>query len=52
VASRAARTVANEAAATARFEEFAETWVDRYPAIVKLRRSAWAECVPFLTTAY
>jgi putative transposase len=41
-------TAAGETAAAARFEEFAETWGDRYPAIVKLWRSAWAEFVPFL----
>jgi putative transposase len=41
-------TAPKEAAAAARFEEFAETWGDRYPAIVKLWRSAWAEFVPFL----
>jgi putative transposase len=41
-------TAATEAAAAERFEEFAESWGDRYPAIVKLWRSAWAEFVPFL----
>jgi transposase-like protein len=41
-------TAANKAAAAARFDEFAETWGGRYPAIVKLWRSAWAEFVPFL----
>ena len=32
----------------ARFEEFAETWGARYPAIVRLWRSAWTEFMPFL----
>jgi putative transposase len=41
-------TAANKAAAAARFDEFAETWGARYPAIVKLWRTAWAEFVPFL----
>lgn len=41
-------TAASESAAAARFEEFAETWGGRYPAIVKLWRTAWAEFVPFL----
>ena len=29
-------------------EAFAETWQDRYPAIVKLWRAHWPEFVPFL----
>jgi transposase-like protein len=41
-------TAATEQAAAARFEEFAETWGTRYPAVVRLWRSAWAEFVPFL----
>jgi putative transposase len=41
-------TAPTEAAAAARFEEFAETWAGRYPAIIKLWRSAWAEFIPFL----
>jgi putative transposase len=41
-------TAATEAAAAARFEEFDEAWGHRYPAVVKLWRSAWAEFVPFL----
>jgi putative transposase len=41
-------TAATEAAATARFEEFTETWGERYPAIVRLWRNAWAEFTPFL----
>ena len=41
-------TAATEAAAEARFAEFAEKWVAQYPAIVALWRSAWSEFVPFL----
>jgi putative transposase len=41
-------TAPTEAAAEQRFLEFAETWGDRYPAIVRLWTNAWAEFVPFL----
>jgi putative transposase len=41
-------TAATEAAATARFEEFAQTWGGRYPAIITLWRNAWTEFIPFL----
>jgi transposase-like protein len=41
-------TAANEQAAKARFDEFAEVWADRYPAIIRLWRQAWTEFVPFL----
>ncbi len=41
-------TAPTAAAAEARFGEFAETWGDRYPAVVRLWRSSWAEFVPFL----
>ena len=34
--------------ARARFEEFTDKWNSKYPAIVKLWESAWAEFVPFL----
>jgi hypothetical protein len=37
-----------EATALGRFDEFAEKWGPRYPAIVKQWRSAWTELVPFL----
>ena len=40
-------TAATEAAAEARFAEFAEKWGGQYPAIVALWRSAWSEFVPF-----
>jgi len=41
-------TAPTEEAAAARFEEFVERWGARYPAIVKLWRSAWSEFIPFL----
>jgi putative transposase len=41
-------TAATEAAAAARFEEFAQTWGGRYPAIITLWRNAWSEFIPFL----
>jgi len=41
-------TAANEAAANERFDEFAVKWGPRYPAIIRLWRSAWSEFVPFL----
>lgn len=41
-------TAPAEAAAGARFEELAEKWGGRYPAIVKLWRSAWTEFILFL----
>jgi putative transposase len=41
-------TAATEAAAEQRFLEFAETWGEKYPAIVRLWTNAWAEFTPFL----
>ncbi|GAA2536283.1 IS256 family transposase [Winogradskya humida] len=41
-------TAPTEAAAQARFDEFAEAWGTTYPAIIRLWRNAWAEFVPFL----
>ena len=41
-------TAATEAAAAERLEEFDEAWGHRYPAIIRLWRSAWAEFTPFL----
>jgi transposase-like protein len=38
-------------AAEARFGEFADTWVERYPAMIDTWRRAWAEFVPFLDFA-
>jgi transposase-like protein len=40
-------TAPTEAAAQARFDEFADAWGGQYPAIIALR-SAWSEFVPFL----
>jgi transposase-like protein len=41
-------TAATEAAALQRLADFAGKWEKKYPAIVKLWESAWAEFVPFL----
>ena len=41
-------TAVDEAAAETALDAFAERWEQRYPAIVKLWRSHWAEFVPFL----
>jgi putative transposase len=41
-------TAPSEDAATTRFLEFAETWGTKYPAIVRLWESSWAEFTPFL----
>jgi hypothetical protein len=41
-------TASSEAAAGARFAEFEETWGQRYPAIIRLWRSAWEQFIPFL----
>ena len=41
-------TAINAEMAAARFEEFADKWGARYPAIIKLWRSAWEEFIPFL----
>jgi putative transposase len=41
-------TAPSEPAAAERFEEFATTWGARYPAVVRLWRSAWSEFIPFL----
>ena len=42
-------TAPNEQAAKERFLEFKRTWIERYPAIVKLWENAWPEFVPFLS---
>jgi putative transposase len=47
-ALRPVYTAPTEAAAKERFVEFAGTWGDRYPGIVRLWETAWAEFVPFL----
>jgi putative transposase len=45
---RVVYTASTEQAARERFDEFADRWGERYPAIVKLWENAWAEFVPFL----
>ena len=42
-------TAATEAAALERLAEFAGRWEAKYPAIVKMWESSWAEFVPFLS---
>ena len=44
-------TAATEAAALERLAEFAGRWETKYPAIVKVWESSWAEFVPFLSFA-
>ncbi|MGR8009577.1 IS256 family transposase [Streptomyces hypolithicus] len=41
-------TAPSEDAATTQFLEFAEVWGKKYPAIVRLWESSWAESTPFL----
>ena len=41
-------TAVNADAARAAFDQLAETWCDRYPAIVRLWDNAWDEFIPFL----
>ncbi len=41
-------TAANTEHAELRTDELAEKWITKYPAAVKLWRSAWSELVPFL----
>jgi transposase-like protein len=41
-------TAPSEQAAKDRFAEFTAEWGQRYPAIVRLWESSWAEFVPFL----
>jgi len=41
-------TAVDETAAETAFEAFADRWAERYPAIVNLWRTHWAELVPFL----
>jgi transposase-like protein len=41
-------TAVNAAAARTAFEELAQTWEQRYPAIIKLWDNTWAEFIPFL----
>jgi transposase-like protein len=41
-------TAPNAAAARTAFEELAEKWEQRYPAVIRLWDNAWAEFIPFL----
>jgi len=41
-------TAVNASAARAAFDELAEKWGPRYPAVVRLWDTAWAEFIPFL----
>lgn len=41
-------TAISEQDAKERFAEFAETWGDKYPAIIRQWENAWVEFVPFL----
>jgi len=41
-------TAVNATAARAAFEDLAEKWGPRYPAVVRLWDNAWAEFIPFL----
>ena len=41
-------TAPNTEMAAARFEEFADKWTSRYPAVVNLWRAAWQEFIVFL----
>jgi transposase-like protein len=45
---KAIYTAVNAAAARAAFDELAEKWGQRYPAIIRLWDNAWAEFIPFL----
>jgi len=47
-ALRPVYTAPTEAAAKERFIEFAATWGERYPGIVRLWENAWAKFVPVL----
>ncbi|HWJ54093.1 MAG TPA: transposase, partial [Propionibacteriaceae bacterium] len=41
-------TAVNATAARAAFDELADKWASRYPAMVRLWDNAWAEFIPFL----
>jgi transposase-like protein len=41
-------TAVNAEMAALRFDEFADKWAGRYPAIINLWRSSWEEFIPFL----
>ncbi|NJP35891.1 IS256 family transposase [Micromonospora thermarum] len=41
-------TAVNATAARAAFDDLADKWRDRYPAVIRLWDNAWAEFIPFL----
>ena len=41
-------TAVNATAARSALEDLADKWGGRYPAVIRLWNSAWAECIPFL----
>ena len=41
-------TAVNATAAKAAFEDLAEKWGQRYPAVIRLWDNGWAEFIPFL----
>src|SRR5262249_61841188 len=41
-------TAVNASAARAVFDELADKWGQRYPAVIRLWDNAWAEFIPFL----
>ena len=41
-------TAVNATAARAAFDELADKWASRYPAVIRLWNNAWAEFIPFL----
>ncbi len=41
-------TAVNATAARAAFDELADKWGERYPAIIRLWDNAWSEFIPFL----
>jgi transposase-like protein len=47
-ALRQVYTAPTVAAAEQRFAEFEQAWRGKYPAIIRLWRSAWAQSIPFL----
>jgi transposase-like protein len=47
-ALRTVYTAATAEEAQSRFEEFADVWGGKYPAIVRLWRNAWEQFIPFL----
>jgi transposase-like protein len=44
-------TAVNATAARSAFDELAEKWGQRYPAVIRLWDNAWSEFIPFLDYA-